>query len=284
MRRSFFSTILLALAVVAIGVSTLAQTNDITLARRAPITCPKTGAIYPYYSVTDQLWHCSTTQPVVFNGVSLTASAAELNITDGVTATAAEINLIDNSVAGTSVASKALSLDANKATDILRAKSELSVGGTAVPGAASVMTSVTKAVTAFTDTTAKAVWTVTVPNAAHAAVIEVDVLGVLGAGGAIGAGEGSRISKYQVVLARTAGVNVVATASSAMGGAEAHVAGAASVSSVVVTVSSITGAVGASNTFTINVAITKSGGASDNHTLVGTARVLNQNATGVTIS
>lgn len=202
----------------------------------------------------------------------------------GVTASAAEVNVLGGVTGGTITASKGVVVDANKAVDVLRSTTELSTGGTGVAGAAAVRTIITKAVTAFTDTTAKAVFTVTVPNAAHAAVIEVDCLGVLGAGGAIGAGEGSRISKYQVVLARTAGVNVVATASSAIGGAEAHVAGAASVSSVVVTVSAITGAVGASNTFTINVAITKSGGASDNHTGVFTACVLNQNATGVTIA
>jgi len=160
----------------------------------------------------------------------------------------------------------------------------LNVGGTGVAGAASVQSTITKAVTAFSDTVAKAVFTVTVPNAVHAAVIDIDIVGVLGAGGAIGAGEASRVSKYQVVLARTAGVNVVATASSAIGGAEAHVAGAANVTSVVVTLSAITGAVGASNTFTINAAITKSGGASDNHTCVASARILNQNATGVTIA
>lgn len=199
-------------------------------------------------------------------------------------ATADEISNLGDVVAGTVAASKAVVVDAQKAVDTLRATTDINVGGTGVPGAAAVETSKTKAVTAFTDTTAKDVFTVTVPNAAHAAMIEVDLLGVLGAGGAIGAGEGSRVSKYQVTLARTAGVNVVATLSSAIGGAESHVAGAASVTSVVATLSAISGAVGASNTFTIKVAITKSGGASDNHTLVASARVLNQNATGVTIA
>lgn len=168
------------------------------------------------------------------------------------------------------------------AADSAQFPAGLTIGG--APAAAAAMQAITKAVAAYTDTTAKDTFTVTVPNAAHAAVIEVDVIGVLGAGGAIGAGEGSRNSKYQVVLARTAGVNAVATASAAIGGAEAHVAGAASVTSVVVTLSAIAGAVGAANTFTIKVAITKSGGASDNHTAVATARILNQNAAGVTIA
>lgn len=171
--------------------------------------------------------------------------------------------------------------DGWKASSVL-AKSRLNLGG--APGGAAAQSALTKAVTAFSDTVAKAIFTVTVPNAKHAAAIEVEVISVLGAGGAIGAGEGSRISKYQVVLARTPGVAVVATASAAIGGAEAHVAGAASVTSGVVTLSAITGAVGAVNTFTILLAITKSGGASDNHTCVASARILNQNAVGVTIS
>ena len=41
---------------------------------------------------------------------------------------------------------------------------------------------------------------------------------------------------------------------------------------------------GATNTFTINVAITRSGAGATNHTGVFAARVINQNASGVTIA
>ena len=44
----------------------------------------------------------------------ITATAAELNILDGVTSTAAELNLVDGSTAGTVVASKAVVVDSNK--------------------------------------------------------------------------------------------------------------------------------------------------------------------------
>lgn len=171
--------------------------------------------------------------------------------------------------------------DGWKASSVL-AKFRINLGG--VPGGASAQSQLTKAVTGFADTTAKDVFTVTVPNAKHAAVIEVDVLAALGAGGAIGAGEATRVSKYQVVLARTAGVAVAAAASAAIGGAAATVAGGDAITSVVVTVSSITGAVGAVNTFTIKVAVTRSGAGATNHTVVATARILNQNVAGVTIS
>lgn len=144
----------------------------------------------------------------------------------------------------------------------------------------------TKAQTGFADTIATDMFTVTVPNAKIAAAFEVDVHGSLGAGGAIGAGEASRLSKYQVIVTRTPGVNAVAAVSAAIGGAASNVAGAANVTSVIVTAGSITGGVGAVNTFTIKVAITKSGGASDNHTAVATVRLQPQaeSATPVTVA
>ena len=70
--------------------------------------------------------------------VALTATAAELNIMDGVTATAAEINLLDTAVAGTAVASKVLALGANKNVDVL-AIADLKLGagaGTSVTATA----------------------------------------------------------------------------------------------------------------------------------------------------
>ena len=45
---------------------------------------------------------------LIIAGTSVTATAAELNILDGVTSTAAELNLVDGSVAGTIVNSKAV--------------------------------------------------------------------------------------------------------------------------------------------------------------------------------
>ena len=49
-----------------------------------------------------------------FNGTAITATAAELNILDGVTASATDINLIDGITNGTVIASKAIITDANK--------------------------------------------------------------------------------------------------------------------------------------------------------------------------
>lgn len=165
-----------------------------------------------------------------------------------------------------------------------RIRTYLTIGGSGVPGGAFVSQQLTKAVTALADTVAKDVFTVTVPNAQHTAMIEIDALGVMGAGGAVGAGEASRLSKYQLVVTRTAGLAAVATLSAAIGGQQSKVAGADNITSVVVTASAMTGANSATQTFTVQVTITKAAGAAAAHTLVAMARVLNQNASGVTIA
>lgn len=170
--------------------------------------------------------------------------------------------------------------DGFKATQ-LTGKQRINLGG--FPGGPTTRTEVVKAVTGFADTVAKDVFTVTVPNSTQAAMIDVEVLGVMGAGGAVGAGETVRISKYQVAVVRRAGLAAVVAVSSAIGGATAAVAGASALTSVVVSASSVSGANGVTQTFTIKVAITKTAGSADNHTAVARATLLNQNATGITI-
>ena len=54
------------------------------------------------------------TDALSINGTSVSSTAAELNILDGVTSTTAELNLLDGSTAGTVVASKAVVVDSNK--------------------------------------------------------------------------------------------------------------------------------------------------------------------------
>ena len=51
---------------------------------------------------------------LTLGGTSITATAAELNILDGVTSTASELNLVDGITAGTVSASKAVIVDSNK--------------------------------------------------------------------------------------------------------------------------------------------------------------------------
>ena len=150
-------------------------------------------------------------------------------------------------------------------------------------GAATSRAEINKAVTAFTDAAAKTVFTLTIPNAAHSASYLVRVTGSIGAGGAIGANEASATNAYVVTIARTAGVNAVAGISAAFGASTAAVAGATTVTCTA-GLGAVGGGVGASNTITLDVTITKGGGSSDNHTCVATASLLNANATGITIA
>jgi hypothetical protein len=164
------------------------------------------------------------------------------------------------------------------------AKSLLFGGSSTSPGAATSRTEINKTVTGITDAAATATFTVTIPNAAHTATIEFELTGIIGAGGAIGAHEAAATTSGKIIVTRTAGVNAVASAvSTAFGAVAANVAGATTVT-VAAAVSAISGAVGATNTFTINVTITKAGGSSANHICLCYAKVMNSNASGVTIS
>jgi hypothetical protein len=151
-------------------------------------------------------------------------------------------------------------------------------------GAAISRTEINKTVTGITDAAATVTFTVTIPNAAHTATVEFELTGIIGAGGAIGAHEAAATTSGKIIVTRTAGVNAVASAvSTAFGAVAANVAGATTVT-VAAAVSAISGAVGATNTFTINVTITKAGGSSANHICLCYAKVMNANASGVTIA
>jgi hypothetical protein len=154
----------------------------------------------------------------------------------------------------------------------------------AVPGGAASVTTLIKSVTAIANNVATDVFTVTVPNAAHGAAIEVLLLASLGAGGAIGAFQESRVAIGTIVLARTAGVNAVATAVALTNAGDAKVAGSDAAGTLAYGVSSISGAVGAVNTFTIQVTIVNGAGSSTNHTLVAQVALVNSQGSGVTIA
>jgi hypothetical protein len=183
-------------------------------------------------------------------------------------------------------AADGLRLSNNGDACIGRAASNSLVFAAFPPQAGSVTsrTEINKTVTGITDAAATATFTVTIPNAAHTATIEFELTGIIGAGGAIGAHEAAATTSGKIIVTRTAGVNAVASAvSTAFGAVAANVAGATTVT-VAAAVSAISGAVGATNTFTINVTITKAGGSSANHICLCYAKVMNANASGVTIA
>lgn len=189
-------------------------------------------------------------------------------------------------IASTTALGWTASTDASAAQDavIARATSNsLQFGSSGTIASATARTEINKAVTAFTDAAAKAVLTITIPNAAHSASLLVRVTGSLGAGGAIGANEATATNTYVISFTRTAGVNATAAISAAFGAAATAVAGAATVTCTAA-MSAVAGGVGATNTFDVNVTITSSGGSSTNHTCLVYAQLMNANATGITIA
>lgn len=156
-------------------------------------------------------------------------------------------------------------------------------GSTAYGGGATSRVEINKAITAIADNVAKATFTVTIPNAAHSAGGEIVLVGSLGAGGAIGANEASGTVAYDFTITRTAGVNAVVTFSAAAASAIASVAGGA-VMTITAAASAIAGAVGATNTFTVDVTIHAVTGASTNHTCLAYMKLLNANASGITVA
>lgn len=171
-------------------------------------------------------------------------------------------------------------------THIWRAAANSIQFGGAINGIANATTrtEINKTVTAFSNGVAKATFTVTIPNAAHSAVIEFEFLGMLGAGGAISANEAVASNTYKVVVTRTPGANAVASAVSAAWGAVAANVAGATTATCTAAVSAIAGAAGANNTFTMDVTITRGGGASDNHACLCYAKSMNANSGGITIA
>ena len=104
----------------------------------------------------------------------------------------------------------------------------------------------------------------------------------LSSNGSTDAFESSRTAQGLVVLARTTGLNVVATAAALADAAIATVSGGAT-HTLAYGLSTITGAVGATNTFTIRVTIDDSGNTGSNQVVVY-AELFNAEATGVTIA
>ena len=136
-----------------------------------------------------------------------------------------------------------------------------------------------KKVTDIADNTATTVFTVTVPNANHAASIK---LRFLSSNGSTDAFESSRTAEGTVVLARTTGVDTVA-ASVAISDAAIATVGGGATHTLAYSVTAMTGAAGATQTFNIQVTIDDSGNLGSNQ-VVAIAELLNAEATGITIA
>ena len=146
-------------------------------------------------------------------------------------------------------------------------------------GAATSKDSLLLKKTGIADNTATDVITVTVPNANHAAAIR---LTLLSSNGSTDAFESSRVAMGLIVVARTTGANAVAVVA-ALALAQIATVAAGATHTLAYGVSAISGAVGATNTFTIQVTIDDSGNLGSNQVVV-LAELLNAEATGVTMA
>lgn len=138
--------------------------------------------------------------------------------------------------------------------------------------------------TAIANAVATDVFTVTIPNSAQTAGIHVLWTCALGAGGAIGANEGATIAELNYIVTRTAGVNaaVAASTSAGVGVANINVTGGTT-ATLASSWSAVAGAVGATNTATIQVTLTRGASTSTNHQCLAAATLTNMNASGVTL-
>lgn len=153
-------------------------------------------------------------------------------------------------------------------------------GGAA--GAALTVATLRKRVSAIADNTATTILTITVPNVLASGAVRVRIVGIAGASGAIGAGEDVTAVSYDVAFARTAGVAVGATISSAYGSAAAVVTGAGTMTTVAALTLSGEG-VTVTNTILVKVTIDQSS-TSTLHTCMVLADCFNSLAGGATIS
>lgn len=146
----------------------------------------------------------------------------------------------------------------------------------ALAGAAGSNVTLTKNLSGMADATDVALFTITIPNVLAGAAVAVTITGSLGDG------DSTDSAFYMVGVSRVAGANAKAVASTkANAGATAGVSGNAA---VIITVPSVTGAVGATNTFAVTARVTRSAGAATNHFVTAEVTLLNGKAGGVTIS
>lgn len=147
--------------------------------------------------------------------------------------------------------------------------------GNVAAGNAGSVRSITKLLTAVADATFTTAVTVTVPNAISGAGFRVNVVGILGDG------DSAQMTQFHGSLSRIAGAATGVTFGAAITPGTNN--GATANAAVAIQATAMVGAVGAVQTFTIQLKVTRSAGAAANHVLVATIELLNGFASGVTM-
>jgi len=152
--------------------------------------------------------------------------------------------------------------------------------GSATAGAAGASDEFILRKTGIVDAAATSILRVTCPNVNAAAILEVTILATIGNTAA--AENSTRVVKYMVAFTRTAGANLAAAASSAIGAAIATVAAGATITATAA-VTSVTGGVTASNTIDVQVTVTVSAG-TPTHNVTAIVRLINSETGGMTMA
>lgn len=125
--------------------------------------------------------------------------------------------------------------------------------------------------------------TITIPNVGASSLIQVDLVGALGAGGAMGEFESTTGRTVYITVTRVANVNSDTTLTVISNAADAHVAGGAGIT-LGTQMSATAGGPTDIQTLTLQGRVVRGGGTSNNHSISIRALILKQFVQGVAIS
>jgi hypothetical protein len=159
-----------------------------------------------------------------------------------------------------------------QSTNVLAA---IGSSGALPAGSAGAVNSVRKVLAALTDNTFTNVCTLTVPNGIMGAGLHVSAVGILGDG------DSAQMAEYNGAISRITGAATGCTLGAAIGAATNN--GVTANASIAIQASANAGANSATQTFTLQMKVTKSAGSSANHVLVATVTLMNGFGSGITI-
>ncbi len=132
-------------------------------------------------------------------------------------------------------------------------------------------------ITGMLDATATTIFTISCPNISCAAIIHVEAIGSLGAGGAVGAFESSIAASFDIAVSRTAGVQAISAVASLYGSTGSATSAGADTAAIARSVNSWGGGVTAVNTQVVLMTVTKGAGSSTGHQVMLLVTVVNTN-------
>lgn len=166
--------------------------------------------------------------------------------------------------------------------------SPIEIVGAVVAGGANSAYTLMKTTTAIADDVATTIFTISVPNPAassfHSAVINVNLLGICGAGGTVGAGEFITTAVGSIGVTRTPGVASVINISSLTQTTAVNVAGGDTAVAITLTNVAVAGGNTVTQTFAIQVTMDDDTGSGTNHICVAEITVINALGSGVTVA